>query len=179
MGWGQFEFSIIEICSLDMQQERENYYLQKYLPLLNTIFKSYLGDIQSYDSLYEYLNLRQTELNLQNKHKGVNIYLYRYINGQISSDYTTFSSINLLSKYLGIGRETISIYLNTYIPYKGNLFLTDIVEYTDVLEKLISDAIQGLDLDRSIAKKVWIYSIDEHDAVNKFIFDSKGAAAKA
>ncbi len=153
MGWGQFEYSILEICSLDMQQERENYYLQKYLPLLNTIFKTYLGDTQSYDSLYEILKLRQSELNLKNKYEGVNIYLYQYINGQINSDYTTFSSINLLSKHLSISRETINIYLNTYVPYKGYLFLTDIVEYADVIEKLVCDAIQGLDLDRTVAKK--------------------------
>lgn len=35
-----------------MHQERENYYLQKYLPLLNTIFKSNLSDTQTYDSVY-------------------------------------------------------------------------------------------------------------------------------
>ena len=38
VGWDKFEFSVIEICNLDMHRERENYYLQKYLPLLNTIF---------------------------------------------------------------------------------------------------------------------------------------------
>ena len=40
IGWDNFEFSVIEICNPNMQRERENYYLQKYLPLLNTIFKS-------------------------------------------------------------------------------------------------------------------------------------------
>lgn len=58
VGWDKFEFSIIEICSLDMHQEKENYYLQKYLSLLNTIFKSNLSDTQTYDSLYEILKLR-------------------------------------------------------------------------------------------------------------------------
>lgn len=39
-----------------MHQEREDYYLLKYLPLLNTIFKSNLNDTQTYDSLYENLD---------------------------------------------------------------------------------------------------------------------------
>lgn len=71
VGWDKFEFSVIEICSLDMQQERENYYLQKYLPLLNTIFKSNLNDTQTFDSIYEILKLRQLESNFENKYKGI------------------------------------------------------------------------------------------------------------
>ncbi len=40
IGWDNFEFLIIEICDLNIQRDRENFYLEKYLPLLNTIFKS-------------------------------------------------------------------------------------------------------------------------------------------
>lgn len=29
VGWDKFEFSIIEICDLNLQQEKENYYLKK------------------------------------------------------------------------------------------------------------------------------------------------------
>jgi hypothetical protein len=57
----KFHFSIIQICSPDVQKERENYYLQKYLPLLNTIYKSDLDSVQNYDSLYEILKLKQLE----------------------------------------------------------------------------------------------------------------------
>jgi hypothetical protein len=38
--WDTSEFSIMEICDLSIQQDIEDFYLQKYLPLLNTIFKS-------------------------------------------------------------------------------------------------------------------------------------------
>lgn len=79
------------------------------------------------------------------------VYLYQYVNGELSTNYIAFDSINQLSKYLSISRETISLYLNTYVPYKGNLFLTDTVEYPEIMEKLVSDATQGLG--RSIAKK--------------------------
>ncbi len=97
---------------------------------MNTIFKSNLSDTQTYNSLYEILKLRQLELNFDNKYKGISVYLYEYLNGQLSTNYTKFDSINKLSQYLGVSRETISIYLNTYVPYKSNLFLTDAVEYT-------------------------------------------------
>lgn len=106
VGWDKFEFSVIEICSLDMHQERENYYLQKYLPLLNTIFKSNLSDTQTFDSIYEILKLRQLDSNFDNKYKGISIYLYEYVNGQLSTNYIAFKSINQLSKHLSISRET-------------------------------------------------------------------------
>ena len=137
-----------------MHRESESYYLQKYLPLLNTIFISNLNDTQTFDSIYEILKLRQLEPNLENKYKGIFIYLYEYINGQLSTRYTTFSSISQLSQHLNISRDTISIYLNTYVPFKGYLFLTDMVENPEIIEKIISDATQGLELDRNVAKKV-------------------------
>jgi hypothetical protein len=171
---------LIEICGLDMHQEKENYYLQKYLPLLNTIFISNMSKTQTYDSLYEILKLRQSELNLDNKFKGVSIYLYNYINGKLSPNIIhKFTSINKLSQYLGVSRETISIYLNTHVPFRGNLFLTNLVENIELSEKLISDMTQVLELDRNIAKKVWVYFIEANGAVTKTIYDSIGTVAKA
>lgn len=38
VGWDSFNFSVIEICSSEQQGARENWYLQEYLPLLNTNF---------------------------------------------------------------------------------------------------------------------------------------------
>ena len=161
-----------------MHQQRENYYLQKYLPLLNTIFKSNLSDTQTYDSVYEILKLRRLESNFDNKYRGISIYLYEYVNGQLNTNYTIFKSINQLSKYLSISRETISIYLNTYVPFKGSLFLTDTIEYPEIIEKLVSDATQGLELDRTIAKKVLMYFIKAYGTVVKTTYDSIGGVAK-
>jgi len=109
VGWDKFEFSIVELCNLDVQQKRENYYLQKYLPLLNTIFKSNLGETQTFESLYELLKLKQLNTNFENKYKGLPINLYEHVNEQFVNNYTTFNSINQLSKQLNISRETIFI----------------------------------------------------------------------
>ena len=146
--------------------------------MLNTIFKSNLSNTQTYDSLYEILKLRQLESNFDNKYRGISIYLYEYVNGQLSTNYSRFKSINQLSRLLGISREIISIYLNTFVPFKGNLFLTDTIEYPEIIEKLVNDATQGLELDRTIAKKVWMYFIKADGTVVKTIYDSIGGVAK-
>lgn len=40
IGWEHFNISIVETCSLDKLGERENFYIQNYLPLLNSVFFS-------------------------------------------------------------------------------------------------------------------------------------------
>lgn len=90
VGWDKFEFSIIEICSLDMQQEKENYFLQKYLPLLNTIFKSNLSDTQTYNSLYEILMLRRQS---ESNYHSLSLRPYRFV---INTKVFTFICTSML-----------------------------------------------------------------------------------
>lgn len=97
---------------------------------------------------------------------------------KLNASYKTFTSINELAIYLGIARETINVYLNTYVPYKNNLFLTDKIESLELVEKLVNDAILGLDLDRIIAKNVWMYYLDKEGVVVKTKYESKGKVAK-
>lgn len=59
VGWDKFQFSIIEICNIDTQKKREDFYLEKYLPILNTVFKSNFSESQIYDNLYNQLKLKQ------------------------------------------------------------------------------------------------------------------------
>lgn len=72
----------------------------------------------------------------------------------------------------------MSVYLNTYIPYRNSLILTNEIESFELVEKLVSDATQGLVLDKNIAKKVWMYSIESDGSIVKTIYESKGAVAK-
>ena len=110
----------------------------------------------------------------------MSIYLYSYINGKLNPNIIhKFTSINKLSQYLGVSREIISIYLNTHVPYRGNLFLTNLVENIEMSEKLISDITQELELNRNIAKKVWIYFIEANGAVTKTTGGPVGTVAKA
>lgn len=68
IGWDKFTFYIIEVCSVSIQCEKESIYLQNYLPILNTILKTSIGDIQSYNSLYDNLKLVQSNLGIINKY---------------------------------------------------------------------------------------------------------------
>lgn len=90
---------------------------------------------------------------LDKKYTGINLYLYEYFNRQVSSNYKIFSSIYELSKNLAIARETIRVYLNTYVPYKDFLFLTNKIQAFDLVDKFIKDAMHGLSLNNKLAKK--------------------------
>ena len=103
--WDKFNFSIVEVCDLNAQQERENFYLQKYLPLLNTVFKSNFSDSQIYETLYSKLKAKQQNLDYKNKHIGIFIYVYTYNNDQINNNYTKYDSINTLSKEINVARD--------------------------------------------------------------------------
>lgn len=72
--------------------------------------------------------------------------------------------------------------------HKGNLFLTNLSLRGENIEmsrfrrggeKLISDITQGLELDRNLAKKVWVYFVEANGAVTKTIYNSIGTIAKA
>lgn len=80
-----------------------------------------MSDTQTYDSLYDILKLRQLEPDYDNKYQGIYIYLYGYagVAGKLDTNYKTFNSINELSYYLGVARETLSLYLNTYVPFSA------------------------------------------------------------
>jgi hypothetical protein len=49
VGWEHFNISIIEVCSPEVQGAKENFYLQKYLPLLNTTFSSSFSESLPYN----------------------------------------------------------------------------------------------------------------------------------
>lgn len=89
-----------------------------------------------------------------------------------------FNSLNELSNSLNVSRETFKVYLNTYVPYRDNLFLTNKVESNELVEKLVSDATFGLELDRTKAKNIWIYFINHDGTIVKNIHESKGTVAK-
>ncbi len=126
------------------------------------------------------LKLKQLQSNFENKYPGIIVYLYEYISstGKLNTTCKTFNSINEASNYLGVARETINMYLNTYVPYKNNLFLTNKIESFELVEKLISDATLGLELERTIAKKIWVYFLNEKGNIVKNIYESKSAVAK-
>lgn len=68
------------------------------------------------------------------------------------------------------------------MPFKNNLFLTNKIESYELAEKLVNDATLGLELDRTIAKKVWMYYLvaggAKDDTIVKTKYDYIGIVAK-
>ena len=58
------------------------------------------------------------------------------------------------------------------------MFLINKIKSFELVEKQISDAILGLELDRNIVKKVWMYFIEVDGTIIKTVFESTGAVAK-
>lgn len=174
VGWDKFTFSIIEICDLNMQKDRENFFLKEYLPILNTVLKSNFSESLIYDTLYNKLKTKQKQLEFNNKYLGISIYVYNYVDSQIKENYTNYKSLNTLSKDLNIARDTIKRYLDTDVPYQNNLFYSEIVTDFTLKNDLINKASEELELNRTIAQKVWVYN--ENDDI--LFFKSKEAVAK-
>ena len=137
VGWDQFNFSIVEICDINNQQEREKFYLQNYLPLLNTVFKSNFSQSQIYETLYRKLKAKQGNLEFKNKHGGIPIYVYN-CNNLISTNFLKYNSINTLSKDINVARDTIKKYLNTHVPYNNCLFYTYVINDFNLINGLIN-----------------------------------------
>lgn len=64
------------------------------------------------------------------------------------------------------------------MPYKNILFLTNKIESFDLVDKLIKDAMHGLNLNNNLPKKIEIFFIKYNGTVVKPELDSKSAVAK-
>ena len=71
-------------------------------------------------------------------------------------------------------RDTIKRYLNTNVPYKNYLFYTKVLHDFDLINNLICKAKKGLDLNKTLPKKVLVYSVSGE----MLQFDSKEEAAR-
>lgn len=80
------------MCSSEVQGARENYYLKKYLPLLNTTFSSFLSE----SAIYSSLNLKLAELRTTQDNiigQAIPIYVYDISDKGISKTFVKYKSI--------------------------------------------------------------------------------------
>lgn len=190
VGWDKFNISVIEICDRNEQGKRENFYLQKYLPLLNSTFNSNFSESSIYESLRSILKLKQEAFNKVNNEintystLGKKIWVYKYNEGASSfmdEKYECFASSNETSKVTGLARDTINRYLNTNVPIKGLLLYSEEIKDLSLVLNLVSESKTNLsDVE---AKPVWIYTVDENNPnksilINNAPFKSRELAAK-
>jgi len=162
VGWDSFDFSVIEVCSSEQQGARENWYLQEYLPLLNTNFISKYSEATIYKSLYDILESNRTDTVLNNNRTSISIYAYKYTNSHIDKAFVQYDSVNSATKATNIARETIRMYLNTNVPYKGLLFYSKTIDNFESILSLVKSSSAGLELYSKLAKKVWIYTLSDN-----------------
>lgn len=124
VGMKHFTIHIVEICPKSKLAERESYYLQKYLPLLNSVISSGVE-----------LKVRQTLgsklKELRNLNKALYLessrVLYAYETSRqagINRKALTFKNCKEASIALDLPVSGIFRYRNTYIPYRNKLFFS-------------------------------------------------------
>ena len=153
VGIEHFKVSIVELCAPKDQPARENYFLQKYLPLLNTVYSSSITEKQIYATLSTQLaNLKGTTTPV-----GTEVYVYDMIRHHISQIYAKYESLNEARKTERRSAITVSKYLDTNVPLRGKLYrTTPIIDFKNTF-KLAKTVSKGLRHDLNIAQTVWAY----------------------
>lgn len=183
VGWDNFTISIVELCETQDLGIRENYYLQKYLPLLNSTFSSNFSETAIFDSLTRRLKSSKltntTDISDNSIYSGVSIWVYKLLNTQIDPRFVKYSSLNKASEKTGISRQTLTLYLDTNIPTSGLLLFSKPIDNLDSTLKLVKKTTEELNLDPTKPKKVWVYTVSGNKIVlvNNEPFNSRGLAA--
>ena len=193
VGWDNFIIGIVEICGSKEQGIRENYYLQKYLPLLNSTFLSKYSETAIFQTLRSILLSKKQEAgssegqaagvdtaNAKGRTLDVAVWVYKLCATHIDKTLVKYDSINKAHQGSGSSRETIRMYLDTNVPIKGLLFYTRPLEDFDTAFNLAIRAYSELSIDGNMAKKVWVYHIVNGTVVlvNNQPFPSREQVAK-
>jgi hypothetical protein len=178
VGWEHFNISIVEECAPDKQGLRENYYLQKFLPLLNSVFSSSITEVAINVTLKNKLD------ELSSKHilpstKNIPLYVYNIDDKRISKDFVLFESMQKTCATLGINIASIIQYRNTSVPYRGKLFFTEpIIDFNRAFEVSKLNTPKGL-VNRVLPSKLWCYDAKTLELVIGSPFFSKNITSKA
>ena len=109
--------SIIKLCPVNKQGALENFYLQKYLPLLNSSFISYGSETAIAQTLSSLLKSKKTAAPESRQGLGLSIFVYKLCASCIDKTAVAkYNSVNQASMSTGNARATIVKYLNTNVP---------------------------------------------------------------
>ena len=131
------------IATAPEQGARKNYYLQKYLFLLNTTFSSSFSESQIYETLATKLFILKDNNTIYVSGKSKEVYIYEIMSNHINQKYAIYISIIKVSQIQKIARGIISIYINTNIPFRGKLYnskpILDLKETFKLVKTVSSD----------------------------------------
>ena len=166
VGFKHFNFSIIEICAPEEQGARENYYLQKYLPLLNTTFSSSFSESAIYESLTSKLttlklNLATNEVRTSQakitKGKAIPVYVYIIYEKYIDENYIKYDSITKASCNEKLATNTLSMFIDTNVEFRNKLYYSNVITNLDLVFSIVKALSSKLNIDSNKAKQVWAY----------------------
>lgn len=186
IGLEHFKFSIIETCSPNIveQGKRENYYLQKFLPILNTTFSSSYAESAIYTSLTtKLINLKSInscpdDPNTQKSNKPITMFVYSFNEDQsINSIFDKYNSIAEASKIEKIAYNTVLLFRDTNVPFRGRLYYTKaIIDFNSTLDQ-IKNNLKDVKIYSNMAIKVWAYDAKTLTLLKGSPFESKTQAA--
>ena len=178
IGIEHFNIHILEVCPETKLGERETYYLQKYIPILNSVFSSSITE----GVIKQTLLLKLKDLRAINRGKDsrvILVYVYEWTEKGINRQPTIYNSSNEASRSLAYPISGILRYKNTSIPYRGKLFFNyPITDFSQVFEESRKLTPKGL-LNRVISTQVWAYDAINLELIKGSPFASKTKAAKA
>lgn len=171
-----FNMHILEVCPETKLGERETYYLQKYLPILNSVFSSTITE----GVIKQTLLLKLKDLRVRGKDSRSSLlYVYEWTEIGINNQPIMYNSSNEASRSLSYPVSDILRYKNTSIPYRGKLFFNyPITDFNLVFEQTKKLTPKGL-LNRVISTQVWAYDAINLELIKGSPFPSKNKAAKA
>lgn len=178
IGIEHFSIHILEVCPLAKLGERETYYLQKYMPILNSVFSSSITEgVIKQTLLLKLKDLRDTNKAFDSR--DTLVYVYEWTEKGINHQATIYNSSNEASRSLAYPISGIGRYKNTSIPYRGKLFFNyPITDFNKVFEESKKLTPKGL-LNRVIRTQVWVYDAITLELLRGSPFASKAQAAKA
>ena len=178
MGIENFNVHILEVCPVSKLGERETYYIQKYIPILNSVFSSPRTEHVIKQTLF----LKLKDLRATNRVKNPTttlVYVYEWTEKGISQQATMYNSSIEASWSLDFPISGVGRYKNTSIPYRGKLFFNyPITDFNKVFEEPLKLTPKGL-LNRVISTQVWAYDASTLEQLKGSPFASKTQAAKA
>lgn len=178
IGIEHFNIHILELCPENKLGERETYYLQKYIPILNSVFSSTITE----GVIKQTLLLKLKDLRAINRVKDSRstlVYVYDWTEKGINHQPTIYNSSNEASRSLSYPISGILRYKNTSIPYRGKLFFNyPITDFNQVFEQSQKLTPEGL-LNRLVSTPVWGYNAVNLELIEGSPFPSINKAAKA
>lgn len=178
IGLEHFKFSIVEISSPSEQGKRENYYLQKFLPLLNTTFSSSFSESAIYISLTDKLTSLKSTTLTQKSNLPIPIFTYTLCKDKgINPTYIKYNSISEASSKEKIAYGTVLLFRDTNVPFRGKLYFTKpVIDFNSTLD-LVNNTLKDVKIISNIAQKVWAYDALTLNLIKGSPFESKTQAS--